>query len=929
MFDTSNTFSESCRISSPVPAKQYIVQANVALTAGDLELSTTSDQETQFLFNPNSSLTTNLLIVGDNGQAIFKLIGNSKVTTSGNMILGNQAGSAGVFNGNDLSSLDIGGDLFVGKNGFGHIDGVGSISARNVYIADATHSGFNITKNSQLNVKENIVIGQNERGVVNLKGGDMQVGKALILGQGKNAEGELNAENVTIHTGTYNTETSAFTPGTVQIGVAGKAALFLDNRSVLSTDNVILGGSSSTLSVTRRSVVELFEFKQEGTGKTQLGFDGAYIHNKPTSHLLFGNIDPSNIYVGRNGLTLDKNYASTDETETVLANADKINWDVGNFYFAKDNGKESALDRDYVYLKNGEIGGGLNILGSNGKQRVSLGWDTQKAFNVPLHVGQNAIVTIDTGTDSSKTLTLDAPLMVSLNTTAESGLKVNSQLTFTEKATLTLRALDAVRELIEKQSLSWDNLITASKINGQFASHNVIDKDGNTIANGADLFKVDYTDTAVNVRLTSSSTTPTQPVEPSKPTQPVEPTKPTQPVEPTQPTESAKPIQPPQSTLTDWQGSTLGEKLYTFRETLLNKADQNSTLVQTLGLIEKGVAISEAEKYVLMRQLSTTLRVEVMNAVAQQAQATLTNLSERLIGYQGAYGTTKFLVPTLENVLKRKDTQVWATGLYNEGNQKTANDIVGYKTKSTGSMLGVDKYVSDNFRIGLALAYSQHKQTASDNISPQSAKNRTVQGLIYGSYHTTENTALHGYFGYGQARIDSQRFLNIADVSQTATGNFNADIWQGGLGVSHRIGTAKTYLQPFAQLSYQNISTDAYQETGANLFNLGVDKQRFEMVKASLGTYFSQTLSPKVQLIGHLAGHIEHQDDSELSTRFIGTANSDFTFTAAKQGKFSATAGLGVRFQPTANTELSLNYIGTYRKANTSHGGQLGFKWSF
>lgn len=168
-----------------------------------------------------------------------------------------------------------------------------------------------------------------------------------------------------------------------------------------------------------------------------------------------------------------------------------------------------------------------------------------------------------------------------------------------------------------------------------------------------------------------------------------------------------------------------------------------------------------------------------------------------------------------------------------------------------------------------------------------------------------------------------------ADALTTAQSNYKANTTQAGVGVQHRIGSEKQYIEPFAQFDYRQVSSKAYQETGSNMFNLNVDKQRHEALRWTLGMRANQPLTPNLALTGFVSASLEQADNPTVQASFNQFSNEKFATTGQKLGQEIGSVGVGLRYYPSKMTEISAIYQGEWRKYYKQQGGLLEFKMKF
>ena len=101
-------------------------------------------------------------------------------------------------------------------------------------------------------------------------------------------------------------------------------------------------------------------------------------------------------------------------------------------------------------------------------------------------------------------------------------------------------------------------------------------------------------------------------------------------------------------------------------------------------------------------------------------------------------------------------------------------------------------------------------------------------------------------------------------------------------------------------------------------------------MRSTLGVNLSQPIGQRVSLTGTLAGAIENGDPrTDITASFVDTPNSRFTTLGQEVGREVGVAGVGLSYKPTANTSISANYTGEWRKNYDNQGVSLVFTSKF
>lgn len=277
-----------------------------------------------------------------------------------------------------------------------------------------------------------------------------------------------------------------------------------------------------------------------------------------------------------------------------------------------------------------------------------------------------------------------------------------------------------------------------------------------------------------------------------------------------------------------------------------------------------------------------------------------------------------------------RERHIWAKGIVGASRLKADNSgYLGYDAKDRGIVIGADMPINDG-NLGLALAYVK-SDADSLGLARQHIETKSYQLMLYGDYDFAD-FSVHGKLGLGRSNIEGSRHINTLTAGNpvVAKSDYDANAFQAQLELRRSFAVGKGSITPFAALHYADISGDAYQESGAGVFNLGVGKARYRDFSPSVGVYINQAINPQFAITGSLSAAL-HTGDRSLDSRahFIGTDNSDFAMQGQKLGKGSLNAGIGLSYQTGANSSLHLDYQGKWRGDYHNQGVNLGFKMKF
>ncbi len=268
---------------------------------------------------------------------------------------------------------------------------------------------------------------------------------------------------------------------------------------------------------------------------------------------------------------------------------------------------------------------------------------------------------------------------------------------------------------------------------------------------------------------------------------------------------------------------------------------------------------------------------------------------------------------------------IWIKAIGNQGNLDANHEgLTGFDSNEVGVMIGADTALG-NSSLGLAIAYGQNDIDSEGFVNHQ-VQADTIMGFIYGN-HQMGSTTAHAHVGAGTAAIEGERHISSSKIAKS---DYDTNLIQAGFGVSHQIGTTDRYITPFAKLDFTQSRSDAYTETGADAYDLSVEKATYQTLRSTLGVRGHQAITPRLALTGTLAAGVDNGDKrSDAHAQFAGFEGQNFGVLGHDVGDAFGMAEIGISYKPTPNSTLSLNYQGQWRDNYDNQGAVLGFEMKF
>ncbi|MEO1193919.1 MAG: autotransporter domain-containing protein [Pseudomonadota bacterium] len=171
---------------------------------------------------------------------------------------------------------------------------------------------------------------------------------------------------------------------------------------------------------------------------------------------------------------------------------------------------------------------------------------------------------------------------------------------------------------------------------------------------------------------------------------------------------------------------------------------------------------------------------------------------------QGSGPDTASLVPGFKPTL-------WVEGYGNWGSNDVSANTARLSYSNSGLVVGLDTPLGDNLRLGLAAGFSQSSFDVTGRRS--SGDTESIDLAVYGTgqWHAV---TLRGAFTYGWQGVSVDRTAAFAGFSDALSSDYDARSLQIFGEVGYGMAFDSLSVEPFAGLTYVNLETDSFTESG-------------------------------------------------------------------------------------------------------------------
>lgn len=254
---------------------------------------------------------------------------------------------------------------------------------------------------------------------------------------------------------------------------------------------------------------------------------------------------------------------------------------------------------------------------------------------------------------------------------------------------------------------------------------------------------------------------------------------------------------------------------------------------------------------------------------------------------------------------------VWGQPFGGYARQDSTDNVSGYTAKFGGLIIGADRALGDNWRLGAALNYSNTSVHGKDNLSGNNSTADNYGVIGYAGY-TGNPWYLNLSAGLNRQNYSSVRRADFTGFSGAAHGKFNGQsiTLQSELGYPIAL-PADVVLTPLAGLTYGYQHVDGYSETGGNGMALDVSSTHAQSVMSDIGVRIEKSFATGLGNLTPFAqvSWIHQYDNRQVSSHatYAADAIGETSFITKGASPVEDMAGVAVGTTLYDANELSLD----------------------
>ncbi len=252
------------------------------------------------------------------------------------------------------------------------------------------------------------------------------------------------------------------------------------------------------------------------------------------------------------------------------------------------------------------------------------------------------------------------------------------------------------------------------------------------------------------------------------------------------------------------------------------------------------------------------------------------------------------------------DKYLWLRVFGNEGSQNNQNGVPGFKSRTSGLVLGTDRPITSALRAGAAFTYAR-SNISGNTPSLSHIGVDTYEIVTYASYNINQRTDLNLQFDVGQNNAESSR--SIAFDGSTARANFSSLAWHSSVGLGHTLVLSeRSTMTPSLRFDYTQMKTDGYTERDAGPLNLRVDGSTFKEFLLTADIKGAHYLNDTLKLVGNASAGYDFLNKQAQTTSTFTGGGSSFVTNGLDVSPWVYRAGFGLIKQDKKGVEYSARY---------------------
>lgn len=272
---------------------------------------------------------------------------------------------------------------------------------------------------------------------------------------------------------------------------------------------------------------------------------------------------------------------------------------------------------------------------------------------------------------------------------------------------------------------------------------------------------------------------------------------------------------------------------------------------------------------------------------------------------------------------------LWMKPFGSWANQDNSLGVPGYKAKTYGTAIGMDRPLSPRLNLGAAFAFARTDLNGASTVAPQGLNVDVYQLIGYGSYRLSDRTDLSFQADIGRNKTSSHRVIGF--TSSVASARFDSTTAHAGVSLDRRYYlNDDTTLTPSLRMDYTWVRDDGYSENGAGPLSLNVRGRSAEQLIVGGEGKLARKLNEQTTFVASLgAGYDVLNQRSAITASYAGAADAAFVTYGVKPSAWIARGGLGLVYKTRDGLEVTGRYDADRRENFKQQTASVNLRWIY
>ncbi len=276
---------------------------------------------------------------------------------------------------------------------------------------------------------------------------------------------------------------------------------------------------------------------------------------------------------------------------------------------------------------------------------------------------------------------------------------------------------------------------------------------------------------------------------------------------------------------------------------------------------------------------------------------------------------------------------VWSSIFWGSVTQKARGESPGFKSKTTGYVVGADTKISEDRTIGIAFSYADNDVKHKDTNNGDTSKVKAYTTSIYGVQEINDKWFLQAMGSFSRNKISNREQRFFQNTTEIAKGDFYTNAY--GLNVlagCNKLITDRLLMITTFGFEYLVLGKSKYKETGTTNQNLTIRKATDHKLDAIIGTSLSyETNFHKYRVVPEVHGNISYDllnKSPKVTVLLDGLSGNTLVKKTTEQERVFYNLGTSVSASKGA-VELSAGYDFYFTRKYIAHQGALKVRLNF